>query len=374
MAGFPRGEFGIAETSRSTVRALFANQVSLSVANLPGGHSHNDNLLEERFGVTIENTFPYSITIVHDDIHNNPFRVNKARFNQTYKIGMWNWESSVIPDAVIPNYQHFDEIWAPSTYCAFAFASASIGKPVIRMPYVVELLSENIQPNREKFGIPENSFVFMIQFDIGSCETRKNPMAVIHAFVQAFSEDKPKDVMLIVKTMNIKLNVEAKERYYRTEKELNAKGLNVRFINERFDRADSFSLKKSVDCFISLHHSEGFGFNIAEAMYLGKPVIATAYSANMDFMNHYNSYPVNYTSVSLNEEVCHAYAKGTIWADPDVSHAALLMRHVFYNQEEARKVGLLGQEEIRRHYSAKSIGAMILRRVEFINKYILKND
>ena len=41
----------------------------------------------------------------------------------------------------------------------------------------------------------------------------------------------------------------------------------------------------SCDCYVSLHRSEGLGLTMAEAMYFGKPVIATAYSGNLDFMN-----------------------------------------------------------------------------------------
>ena len=44
------------------------------------------------------------------------------------------------------------------------------------------------------------------------------------------------------------------------------------------------------DCYVSLHRSEGFGLTIAEAMALGKPAIATAYSGNLEFMTAENSY------------------------------------------------------------------------------------
>ena len=51
------------------------------------------------------------------------------------------------------------------------------------------------------------------------------------------------------------------------------------------------SLMASVDCFVSLHRSEGFGLGMAQSMYLGKPVIATGYSGNMDFMKPCQQFP-----------------------------------------------------------------------------------
>ena len=48
------------------------------------------------------------------------------------------------------------------------------------------------------------------------------------------------------------------------------------------------------DCYVSLHRSEGLGLTMAEAMALGKPVIATVYSGNLQFMTPENSHLVDY--------------------------------------------------------------------------------
>jgi Glycosyl transferases group 1. len=45
---------------------------------------------------------------------------------------------------------------------------------------------------------------------------------------------------------------------------------------------------------------KGFGLTMAEAMYYGKPTIATAYSSNIEFMNVGNSFPVKYELVENN--------------------------------------------------------------------------
>ena len=59
----------------------------------------------------------------------------------------------------------------------------------------------------------------------------------------------------------------------------------------------------SCDAYVSLHRSEGIGLTIAEAMGLGKPVIATGWSGNTDFMDVSNAFPVGYRLVEIEENV-----------------------------------------------------------------------
>src|SRR5207302_10340562 len=80
------------------------------------------------------------------------------------------------------------------------------------------------------------------------------------------------------------------------------------------------NLVRCCDCFVSLHRSEGFGLGLITAMFLGKPVVATAYSANMDFMNEHNSCLVRYQLRSV-PDGAYPFAKGQVWAEPDIDHA-----------------------------------------------------
>src|SRR5260370_39078521 len=115
------------------------------------------------------------------------------------------------------------------------------------------------------------------------------------------------------------------------------------------------------DCYVSLHRSEGFGLTLAEAMSLEKPVIATAYSGNMDFMNPANSYLVKYKLVEIGEG-CHPY-RDSVWADPDIDHASELMRRVFKNRAEAREVGRAARRSVLESLRPQSIGALMRERI-----------
>jgi hypothetical protein len=98
-------------------------------------------------------------------------------------------------------------------------------------------------------------------------------------------------------------------------------------------------------------------------MALGKPVIATAYSGNMDFMTPANSFLVSYELTKLEQD--HGpYKKGYIWADPDLPHAAQLMRHVFENSHAAKAVGRVARHDILRRFHPQVVGALIKHRLQ----------
>ncbi len=127
------------------------------------------------------------------------------------------------------------------------------------------------------------------------------------------------------------------------------------------------------DCYVSLHRCEGFGLGIAEAMSLGKPVIATDYSGNSDFMREDNSYPVSWTRRQITLEdhryqpiYVQVYEPGQWWAEPDLDHAASLMRQVYTQQDEARATGQRARDFMREHHSYQKAGEHIRARLEAI--------
>ncbi|GAA3324572.1 hypothetical protein GCM10020331_052990 [Ectobacillus funiculus] len=97
------------------------------------------------------------------------------------------------------------------------------------------------------------------------------------------------------------------------------------------NREEVNALIQSVDCVISLHRSEGFGLVLAEAMYLGKPIIGTNWSGNTDFMTTENSCPVNYTLVPVGNDY-GPYKHHQLWAEPDIEHAAYYMKKIISDQ------------------------------------------
>ena len=84
-------------------------------------------------------------------------------------------------------------------------------------------------------------------------------------------------------------------------------------------------LTAACDAYVSLHRSEGLGLPLIEAMYLGKPVIATGYGGVTDFLDDETGFVVHHRLATLQRS--HGpYPAGAVWAEPDIAHAAALMR------------------------------------------------
>jgi glycosyltransferase involved in cell wall biosynthesis len=195
----------------------------------------------------------------------------------------------------------------------------------------------------------------LFTFDFFSTVQRKNPAAVIAAFQRAFRGDD--FAVLVLKSINAGHDGAA-----RAALEAEAHGSKVIFLNHHISGADMNALFASADCYVSLHRSEGLGLGMARAMYLGKPVIATNYSGNLDFMSTENSLLVDYRMTQLEEEA-GSYERGTRWAEPDVENAANLMRWVYEHRAEAKAIGARGAANVRKSLDARRTMALLIERV-----------
>ena len=145
-----------------------------------------------------------------------------------------------------------------------------------------------------------------------------------------------------------------------------ARGANVRILDEVMRRDEVDQLMADCNAYVSLHRSEGFGLTLAEAMTHGKPVIATGHGGNTDFMTADNSYLVPYRLVELARDV-GPYRKDWHWAEPDVDHAAALMRHVYERRDLAREVGERGRLDVERQLDPGRVGRLIRERLEAVS-------
>jgi glycosyltransferase involved in cell wall biosynthesis len=220
----------------------------------------------------------------------------------------------------------------------------------------------------EAFGVMQaKKFTFLFVFSMMSVMGRKNPIGLINAFRATFSLHE--NVQLIIKT----------SYGYRNSVMLNrlrdaARGANVVIIDDVYSDDMTLSLINACDAYISLHRSEGLGLTMAEAMLLGKPVIATRYSGNLDFMDDDNSLLVDFTEIKVGKE-CQPYMAEASWADPIEAHASQLMRRVFENQIWARQLGQQAQQDIQNNYSSRAAGqAMKMRLQAIAMQYRINSD
>jgi glycosyltransferase involved in cell wall biosynthesis len=354
IAGYFTGECGVAESARATVRAVQSSDIPYVLNNIePYGH----RLLDATFQ-NFSEINPYSINLMNINVdETSRFCEEKGikYFANKYNIGRWSWELSHFPEEWIPCFRFYNEIWTISKFCAESIAKVS-PIPVISIPFAIDLDNTKIDARKSRFGLDDNSFVFLFIFDFVSIFERKNPLAIIKAFVKAF--DNKEDVVLVLKCINDDLHLAELEILQKYSSDH-----HITILDGHLSKDDINSLIASCDCYISLHRAEAFGLTMAEAMYLGKPVIATGYSGNMDFMNVSNSFLVKHRLIEL-EKNYGPYSKGNVWADPDITHAAELMRFVYDNQEYARKTGIHASEDIKRFLNPVVVGNTIKQRIE----------
>jgi glycosyltransferase involved in cell wall biosynthesis len=357
VAGYLCDETGVGESARATMRALHhqgfplawtmvqghvARKNDRSVLHLPQGHPYDTNL----FYVNADQT-----VAVYNEL-------GPEFFAGKYNIGYWAWELEQFPEEWRDRFKYLDEIWVGSRFVQNVLAHVS---PI---PIVIMGVGMDRQPasnvTRGMLGLPEEKFIFLFAFDMLSIIERKNPFGVIEAYRRAFGPDFC-DTALVVKVTRLDHFPE-----YREPLEQAMASVSGMLIDGYLDRSELDGLFNECDAYVSLHRSEGFGMTIAEAMSLGKPAIATAYSGNTDFMNVTNSYPVEYHLVELEQD--HGpYRKGNWWADPDLDHAAAQMRRVFENRDEAVRKGVRAAADIKRWYGSEAMARRMIERLNVIS-------
>jgi glycosyltransferase involved in cell wall biosynthesis len=342
------GYFGTASGLSTGVRMTIA---ALSTAHVP--YVCNAPVID----TTIEGCtrhHPYATNLLNVNADQVPMVLahwGSEYFAEKRNIGIWLWELSSFPKQWLRHARHFAELWVPSTFIADSLRS-SVPIPVHVIPYPV-VLPPQIFPmhGRAHFRLPHDTFLFCFIFDFLSIFERKNPLAVITAFHRAFGPDEP--VHLVIKTINSERNPLGWNRLA-----FAAQDPRIHLIDSTMTREETIDLLRCSDAYISLHRSEGFGFTIAEAMALGKPVIATDYGGNTDFLDEETGFPVRYMLRELTEDF-GPYAKGNVWAEPDLEHAAAQMRFVYENAAEAYKRGAAAAKRIKERFSCQTIGNLM---------------
>jgi len=270
-----------------------------------------------------------------------------------YNIGLWAWEIEEFPGWMAESAVYFDEIWANSSFSANAIAR-KVDVPV--HPFPLPIRTPLPRPRtRYELGLPE-SFLFLFCFDLDSVFERKNPLAVVDAFTEAFEEMTGPN--LLMKSIN-------GDRHPDRVRQLDnavADRSDITYRDGYETAEDQDALMQACDAYVSLHRAEGFGLTMAEAMALGKPVIATGYSGNLDFMNDRNSFLVPFEDVLIGEG-CDPYPQAAKWAEPDMDTAVAMMREVLESPEIVAEKRARAYQEIRESHSPAARAAFVTDRL-----------
>ncbi len=264
-------------------------------------------------------------------------------------IGAWAWELEVVPASWRPACACVHELWAPSRFTARALERLMPGR--VRVVPLPLALSPPMPArlDRAAFGLPEAAMLVLVSFSLASAFERKNPLGAIAAFRKAFG-NRP-DRVLLLKVGHSGHFPQDMQRL----REAIAGCDNIRLETRMLPAADSHALTRLADIVLSLHRSEGFGLVPAEAMMLGRAVVATDWSATAEFLDEGCGVPVGYRLVPARDPRGVFQAPGAVWADADTDEAAQALRALAEAPERRAALGAAALQAGRTRFGADGL-------------------
>lgn len=353
---------GLGVHARHVIELLISKEHAVRVFDVnPGdgchGHDHRFsditamNVADLIYGINLFVLPPASIFSFLAANHEFCFGTN--RLNAAIAM----WELPKIPEHWLDGFRALDVILAASDFVKGVYERHISQSFIVPAPCPL-FLPNNVKINREAFGLPNAGPLFVSSFDPGSDHERKNPFAAIRAFIRAF--ENAGDARMVVKVNNPIRNGALHSSIQRLY-EISRSHPNVLILDRVMSYPETLSLYSSCDVFVSLHRAEGLGLGLMEAMALGKPVIATAWSGNMSFMDHTNSCLVSYALVPVKSDlsVYKALNGMTQWAEPSEADAMAWMQELGHNEILRKQIGLAANEAMRKYQTNAQQGHFI---------------
>lgn len=344
VAGDHAGHYGIAESGRVIRRALAT--LGLDRGAIPFGlpsvvPTQREPLPEGAAVIAVVNAPLLPVAGA---------RLPRALLRGRRMIGMWVWELPVIPPDWRIGAKFVHDVWAPSRFCADAFETAAPGRVhVVPYPLAAVPLAAPMG-DRAHFGLPADSFIVLCAFNLASSFTRKNPLASIAAFRAAFGNSR--DAMLVLKVTGATSHEADLARIHVAIGD----AANIRLITEDLAEAALNGLLACSDVILSLHRAEGFGLIPATGALLGRPVIATGWSGNLDFMTPESSALISYRLVPVVDEYGVYNVSGAQWAEPDVEDATAWLKRLYDDSALRQQMGAAGKA-----YAEQTLGTAPLQ-------------
>jgi glycosyltransferase involved in cell wall biosynthesis len=353
VIGHISGNVGLGITARSVVRLILQKGYPVATFDIdPGrGRAGHDVTYAHLAAPTIEE-LPYCINLLVLSITALPDIILERRIklrDDVVNAGYFWWELPVIPEMWVKSLELFDVLVAGSQYLRGTFERVVDGTAIVYAQHAMEDFGA-IQSDRSKFGIPTDKVVFVCIVEPTSDPARKNPLGAIKAFQNAFSSDD--SAHLVIKVNNALVSRASSGMLAQLRADAAGLGDRVTLIDGTLEYGEVLQLYASCDVFVGLHRAEGLGLGLMEAMALGKPVISTAWSGNMTFMNRTNSCLVGFHLVPVDGSL-RVYSRaflgdGARWAEPKLDEAVAWMRALARDARLRQSIGRKAAEDMQR--------------------------
>lgn len=349
IVGYVEGKFGLGEAVRLNINAAKKLDIPLNLIDYK----------KIKQSVNYQYSFNYDVNLIQlslKDLESFITIINPNIFKNKYSILFLVWESEYIAPELAQNLDLFNEIWTPSEYCKKIFQK-TYKNPIKIVPHPVEVHLNPLQNNNAINFFDDQKFSFLFVFSYHSSIERKNPFFLIEAFKTAFADND--NVELVIKTVGGKQHKKQKQRLEQ------CRSKSIKIYDLELDKNSVGHLINTCNAYVSMHHSEGFGLTLAEAMHLGKPTIATNYSGNTEFMRHNNSFLINSKS-SYIENPDNNFCSKTLWANPLFSDAVEKLKTVYETPDLRTTKASNAKLFIKEKLSFHAIGTIIKNRLNYI--------
>jgi glycosyltransferase involved in cell wall biosynthesis len=357
LVGYLSSRRGVGEAARQILAALEEGDIPVATIDTPTTPEE----IAVSLGTVDEEEYPYDFNLICVNADMLPAvatALGPRFFEGRHSVGLWFWEISDFPDQWLPSFDFVDEVWVATEHVADALRDVSeTAVQTIRLPVLPVPAAEM---TRAELGMPEG-FCFLFVFDYRSVFARKNPLGLVEAFCRAF-EPGTGPSLVIKSICSDEFPVQRRQLA-----EAVAERPEIHLIEDMVPVEAKNAMIANCDCYVSLHRSEGLGLTMAEAMYFGRPVIATAYSGNLDFMSERNGYLVPHAMTEIGPGA-DPYPPDRQWAEPDLDQAAALMRQAFENPKGAAVRGRRAALDIRRTHSREAACKEIKQRMDLTKR------
>ncbi|MEO7957449.1 MAG: glycosyltransferase [Fibrobacteria bacterium] len=350
LIGFASANLGHGVALRNTAAILDGMGHPFGVLDIDPGNNRTgrDLSLGSRF-LPAGRPLPYPINL----FHLNPPGIESlfrdlpglVETHGRFNVCVTFWELPKLPLAWIRTLETMDLILAPSRFILDSIQEVVRTTPILHYPQIISL--PEAVPDRARWGLEPGKTAFLFSFDVSSGVERKNPTAVMDAFRKAFP---PGHAELILKVNN-RGHGPAAALVVDRMKEVARLIPGIRIVDESLAYQDVLSLYASIDVLVSLHRGEGLGLSLMECMALGKPVIATGWSGNMDFTDADNACLVPFELIPLEPgSQYHGMSAGTdqVWAEPSIPAAIGWMQRLDASTALRVEIGERGRRSVQR--------------------------
>lgn len=277
--------------------------------------------------------------------------------DEAFNVAIVSWELVHVPYEWQATMERFDEIWVASTFTQRALSAVT--RTPVRVVRPTLAARPQTQPDRTRLDLPADRFLFCYIADMGSIPMRKNPAALLRAYIEAFA---PEDGAACV----LKLHYPQQADPAMEELVSLARGRDdILILTRSLDGPTMDALFASIDCYVSPHRSEGVGLTIVEAFQAEKPVIATRFGGVEDFVTAETAFFPDHRLIQVGEGA-EPYPASAIWADPLEASLGALMRHVFENRAEASAKARAGRLHVENLFGAEATATAIAEEVHRI--------